>query len=207
MLLETVAISVPQPAGKDRRAFSFDSVWFYRDGTRVIPEISKRWLTVVFDPRDNSTANDFESTSTPMTVLSREKAKAIINSHDRLIEYLYDPNLAEDACFFRMRDGLKLEDISHLINQLSQDEPSNTSTRLWSLTIKPSHFSMYLSWNGKQELTRHSGSRCSARPMWQSMKTIKENRYAVDVTAIPFFRALNLLAEDIKSAQGNTLSG
>ena len=52
----------------------------------------------------------------------QEKAKAILKSHDRLTEYLYDPNLAEDACFFRMRDGLKLEDISQLISQLSQDE-------------------------------------------------------------------------------------
>ena len=35
---------------------------------------------------------------------------------------MYDPNLAEDACFFRLRDGLTREDMEELINQLNQDE-------------------------------------------------------------------------------------
>ena len=58
---EAVAISSSATSGQKTAApFSFDSVWFYRDGTRVIPEIGKRWLTVVFDPRYNSDVNDFD---------------------------------------------------------------------------------------------------------------------------------------------------
>jgi hypothetical protein len=109
---EAVAISSSATSEQKTSApFSFDAVWFYRDGTRVIPEIGKRWLTVVFNPSDNSDATEFESNNDSFI---QEKAKAILVSHDRLIEYIHDPNLAEDACFFKMRDGLKLEDIASL---------------------------------------------------------------------------------------------
>jgi hypothetical protein len=116
ILVAIQAYTAPEAVAR-AAAFSFDSVWFYRDGTRVVPEISRRWLTVVFDQRYISNANDFESTGGSNDSLIRKKARAIIKSHDRLIEYLYDPNLAEDTCFFRMRDGLKLEDVKTLINR------------------------------------------------------------------------------------------
>jgi hypothetical protein len=179
--------------------FSFDSVWFYRDGTRVVPEISKRWLTVVFDKRYISNVNEFASGSDTSDGLIQKKAKAIIKSHDRLIDYLYDPNIAEDACFFRMRAGLKLEDVSHLVNQLSQDGTVKYVHPTLLLNNKTfAFFNLFeMEWKtGTPEAERKS--LLSASHVVLDEEDEKENRYIVDVTAIPFFRALNLLAEDIR---------
>ena len=187
---EAVARAVP---------FSFDSVWFYRDGTRVVPEISKRWLTVVFDSRYISSADDFASTSDTSDGFIRKKARAIIKSHDRLIDYLYDPNIAEDACFFRMRAGLKLEDVRSLINQLSQDGTVKYVHPTLVLNNKTfAFFNVFeMEWKtGTPEAERKSLLGASHAVLDEEDE--KENRYIVDVTAIPFFRALNLLAEDIR---------
>jgi len=180
-------------------AFSFDSVWFYRDGTRVVPEISKRWLTVVFDSRYISNANDFASSSDSSDGFIRKKAKEIIKSHDRLIDYLYDPNIAEDACFFRMRAGLKPEDVRSLINQLSQDGTVKYVHPALVLNNKTfAFFNLFeMEWKtGTPEAERKS--LLSASHVVPDENDKKDNRYVVHVTAIPFFRALNLLAEDIR---------
>jgi hypothetical protein len=180
------AVTVPGSAtgGKKIAApFSFDSVWFYRDGTRVIPEISKRWLTVVFDQRYDSS-------------FIREKAKAIVNSNDRLIDYLYDRNLAEDAYFFKMRDGLKLDDISQLITQLNQDEAVKYVHPALVLNNKTfAFFNVFqMEWKTGIDKAQRDALLGAAHVAFDE----KENRYAVDVTAIPYFKALDLLAEDIR---------
>ena len=174
-------------------AFSFDSVWFYRDGTRIIPEIGKRWLTVVFTTGDNSTSNEFESTN-DSTI--QEKAKAILLSHDRLTEFLYDPNLAEGTCFFKMRDGLKLEEIHQLINQLNQDEAVRYAHP--TLVINNKTFAFFnvfqMEWKTGADLAEREALLSAAHVVFDD----KEKHYTVDVTTIPFFKALNLLAEDIR---------
>jgi hypothetical protein len=180
---EVVTVPGSATLGKKIAApFSFDSVWFYRDGTRVIPEISKRWLTVVFDSNDSN--------------FIQEKAKAIISSHDRLSDFLYDRNLAEDACFFRMRDGLKLEDISRLINQLNQDEAVKYVHPTLVLNNKTfAFFNVFkMEWKTGIDKAQREALLSAAHVAFDE----KENRYAVDVTAIPYFKALDLLAEDIR---------
>jgi len=178
---------------KTAAAFSFDSVWFYQGGTRVMPEIGKRWLTVVFAPGDNSTGADFGSTSDSFI---QEKAKAILLSHDRLIEYLFDPNLAEDACFFKMLDGLKLEDISQLINQLNQDEAVAYAQPTLVLNNKTfAFFNVFqLEWKTGTDEAQREALLSAAHVVFDENK----NRYAVDVATIPYFKALNLLAEDLR---------
>jgi hypothetical protein len=179
------AVTVPGSAtgGKKIAApFSFDSVWFYRDGTRVIPEISKRWLTVVFDSHDPN--------------VIQEKAKAIISSNDRLIDYLYDRNLDEDACFFKMRDGLKLQDISQLINQLNQDEALKYVHPTLVLNNRTfAFFNLFqMEWKTGVDKAQREALLSAAHVVFDE----KGNRYTVDVTAIPYFKALDLLAEDIR---------
>ena len=201
IILLLVAIqtsSVPEAVARGA-AFSFDSVWFDREGLRVVPEISTRWLTVVFEPRTNSTLNDFAATSDTTDSVIQRKAKAIIKSHDRLTEYLYDPNLAENACFFKMRPGLKLADIRHLINQLSQDRTVNYVHPTIVLNNKTFAFfnTFEMEWKTATPPAQRE-SLLSASHVAVEEHDKKDNRYAVDVTAIPFFRALNLLAEDIK---------
>ena len=195
-LLAAIQADTASEAVARAAAFSFDSVWFYRDGTRVVPEISTRWLTVVFDPRDNTNANVFESTSNTNDSFIQRKATAIIKSHDRLTEYLYDPNLAENACFFKMRDNLKLEDISHFINQLGQDRTVKYVHPTLVLNNKTFAFFNVFEMEWKTAIPK--AQRESLLSATHVAVDEKEKRYTVDVTAIPFFRALNLLAEDIK---------
>ena len=191
---ETGAISSSATSvQKTAKPFSFDAVWFYRDGTRVIPEIGKRWLTVVFDPSKNSDAIDFESNNDSFI---QEKAKAILVSHDRLIEYIHDPNLADEACFFRMRDGLTLEDIGQLINQVSQDQAVKYVHPTLILTNKTFAFfnEFQLEWKTGTDQPQREALLSAAHAAIGD----KENHYVVDVTALAFFTSLNLLAEDVK---------
>jgi hypothetical protein len=201
IILFLVAIQADTASEAVARAapFSFDSVWFYREGTRVVPEISKRWLSVVFHPAYGSNVNDFEATTDTNDSFIQKEATAIIKSHDRLIEYLYDPNLAEDACFFRMRDGLKPEEISRLINQLSQERAVKYVHPTLLLDSKTfAFFNVFqMEWKTVADMAqRESLLRASHAVVDETDE--KGNRYIVDVRAIPFFRAINLLAEDIK---------
>jgi hypothetical protein len=180
-------------------AFSFDSVWFYRDGTKVVPEISKRWLTVVFDSHYVAKADEFASTSDTADGFIQKKARSIVKSHDRLSDFLYDPNIAEDACFFRMRNGLKLEDVKKLIDQLSQDGTVRYVHP--TLVMDNKTFAFF----NRFEMEWKTGiAKAQRQPLLSAShakldeKDEKEKHYTVDVTAIPFFRALNLLAEDVR---------
>jgi len=180
-------------AKKTAAAFSFDSVWFYRDGTKVIPEIGKRWLTVVFDPHYISTLADFESTHDSII---QKQAKSVINSHNLLVEYFYDRNIAEDACFFKMRHDLKPEDIRHLINQLNQNKAVTYVHPTVVLNDKTfAFFNVFqMEWKTGTDKAEREALLSASHVVFDE----KENKYAVDVKAIPFFKAINLLAEDIK---------
>ncbi len=171
---------------------SFDSVWFYRDGTRVIPEIGKRWLTVVFDPGEN--ADDIDAGASK-DIFIQEKAKAVLLAHDRLTEYMYDPNLAEATGFFRLRDGLTLEDIRQLITQVGKEEAVRYVHPTLVLNNKTfAFFTLFqLEWKTGADAARREDLLNAAHVVFDE----KEKRFAVDVAAMPFFKALNLLAEDV----------
>jgi len=180
---------------KSAAAFSFDSVWFSRDGTRVVPEISKRWLTVVFNPRFNAGNTDLESANDGFVL---KKAEAIVNSYDLFSEYYYDPNIAEDACFFKMRNGLKLEDIRRLMNQLNRDRDVEYVHPTVVLNHKTfAFFNVFqMEWKTGADKARRKSLLGEAHTVLDENDE-KGNRYIVDVSKIPFFRAFNLLAEDI----------
>ncbi len=174
-------------------AFSFDSVWFYRDGTRVIPEISKRWLTVVFDVPSSADTTGLEPADDSII---KKKANAILISHNRLTEYFHDPDLAEDACFFKMRDGLTLADINQLINQLKGEKAVEYVHPTIVLNNKTLAF-----FNVFQMEWKTGVAKAEQEALLKESHAIFDettNSYAVNVTALPFFKAVNLLAEDIR---------
>lgn len=177
---------------KTAASFSFDSVWFYRDGTRVIPEIGKRWLTVVFDPGENADDIDVGASK---DIFIQEKAKAVLLAHDRLTEYLYDPNLAEATGFFKLRNGLTLEDIRQLIAQVSREDAVKYVHPTLVLNNKTFAFftSFQLEWKTGADMARREELLNAAHVTFDE----EEKRYVVDVAAMPFFKALNLLAEDV----------
>ena len=174
-------------------SFSFDSIWFYHDGTKVIPEISLRWLTVVFDPRYNTGENDLETTYDSFI---QEKAKALLSANDRLVDFLYDQNLAEDACFFMLREGLTREDLAALIQQLNQDEAVVYVHPAVVVDNKTCAFFnvLQLEWKTGTDRAQRDALLKEAHVVFDE----KESTYAVDVLTMPYFTALNLLAEDIR---------
>jgi hypothetical protein len=200
LLLAAVQADTASEALARGASFSFDSVWFYRDGTRVVPEISRRWLTVVFSQRYLTGANDLEPASDTENSFIRKKARAIVKSQKRLTGYLYDPNLAEDACFFRIRNGARLEDVRQLVRQLSQD---GTVAYVHPTVIVDNRtFAFFnafeMQWKtGTPEAERKSLLRATHAAVDENDE--KENRYTVDVARIPYFKALNLLAEDVRA--------
>lgn len=192
MLLALQADMAPEAAAK-AAAYSFDSVWFYRDGTKVVPEIGRRWLTVAFDLRANPTAADVE----PGTdIFIKKRANAILLSHAALAEYLYDPNIAEDACFFKMRNGLKPEDISRLISQLNTGNAVKYVHPTVILNGKTYAFFNAFQMEWKTGIRREQREKLLRET--HAVFDEKENRYTVNVAALPFFKALNLLSEDVR---------
>ena len=198
ILSETAAFAVSRFSSatgekKTAAAFSFDSIWFYRDGTKVIPEISLRWLTVVFDSRYNTSNNDFETTYDSFI---QEKARAFLGANDRLLDFFYDRTIAEDACFFMLREGLKREDIMQLITQLNQDEAVAYVHPTIVLDNKTYAFFnvLQLEWKTGADKAQRDALLSEAHVVFDE----KENTYVVDVLAMPYFRALNLLTEDIR---------
>jgi hypothetical protein len=174
-------------------AFSFDSVWFYRDGTRVIPEISKRWLTVVFDVPSGADTIGLEPADASII---KKKANAILISHNRLTEYFHDPDLAEDACFFKMRNGLTLADVNHLITQLRSEKSVEYVHPAIVLNNKTLAFFNVFQMQWKTGVAKAEQEAL----LKDSHAAFDEtaNSYTVNVTALPFFKAVNLLAEDIR---------
>ncbi len=195
-------------------AFSFDSVWFYRDGTRVVPEIGTNWLTVVFDPRSIPDGDSFEFSAAPDDAAAsggaseisdpagdfiKKKARAMVKANRRLSEYLYDPNLAEGACFLRMRNGLKPQEIRQLVSRLSRDGAVAYVHPTVIINGKTyAYFNAFdLKWKtGTSEAQRQSLLRASHAMLDENDPLA--TRHTVDVARIPFFKAFNLLAEDIR---------
>lgn len=178
---------------KTAAVFSFDSIWFYNEGVKVIPEISLHWLTVVYDPRYSSSDNEFETTYDSFI---REKSKTLLDANNRLVEFFCDRNLAENACFFRMRTGLNLQDVRELIAQINQDEAVQYVHP--ALVIDNKTFAFFNVFQIEWKTSTDKAQRESLLNDVHAVFNEKENYFAVDVTAIPFFRALNLLAEDIR---------
>jgi hypothetical protein len=172
--------------------FSLDDIWFYDGDKKVVPGISMSWLTVVFDARYAEAANGFEGT---YETFIPEKAKALIKTHGVLIDYMYDANIAEDACFFQLHDSLKRDELKEIINQLNQEEavlythPALVlDNKLWA------YFNAFnLEWKASADRERRAALLTQAHALYDE----KENVCRVNVLEIPFFTALNLMAEDI----------
>jgi hypothetical protein len=191
-LLAMQAASAPEARGGGA-PFSFDSLWFYRDGVKVVPEVGRQWLTAVFVQRYTEGTNDLEPNSeNPI----QKKARSVVKANRNLVEYLYDPNIAADACFFRMRTGLKPADISILISQLNRDGAFRYVHP--SLILSDKTYAYFDNFQMEWKSSAGKGERDTLLRAAHVTFAENGNQYIVDVRSIPFFKAFNLLAEDIR---------
>ncbi|WAC07440.1 MAG: hypothetical protein OS130_14630 [Thermodesulfobacteriota bacterium] len=183
------------PGKKPPAEFSFDDIWFDSEGAKMIPDISMNWLTVVFDPRYTNVNMSTTETGEVNESFIQEKAKALISSNSNLRDFLYDKNLAEDACFFRLREGMTAAELKQLIVQLNQDEAVNYIHPTIILNNKIYAFfnALRIKWKAGADTARKD------RLLRQVFAVFDkpENLYRVNVLEIPFFTALHLLGEDI----------
>ena len=183
------------PEKKLPAEFRFDDIWFDSGGTKIIPDISMKWLTVVFDPRYTNVNLDNNETGGTFESFIQEKAKTLISSYSSLIDFLYDKNLAEDACFFRLREGMTAAELTQLIIQLNQDEAVNYTHPTIILNDKIYAFfnALQIKWKAGADTARKDRLLQQAYVVFDK----PENLYRVNVLETPFFTALHLLGEDI----------
>jgi hypothetical protein len=181
-----------EPAGID-----FDDIWFYEeDRSRQIPDINLQWIAAAFD--ESTLAPDpgsFEPEWDPKTLLL-ERAREIAREYEQIVDVYYDENLAQDACFFNLRHGLEAGAVKDLIRALQTRESIayvHPTLILRGKTV--AYFNAFqMNWKtGVDDASRNvliEQAHVSLAPPGEV--------YRVDVLAIPFFKAINLLAEDIR---------
>lgn len=183
------------PEKKLPAEFNFDEIWFDSGGEKIIPTISTRWLTVVFDPRFTNVNEYSGEAGGTYESFIQEKAKAMITSYSGLTDFLYDKNLAEDACFFRLREGMSLPELKQLVIQLDQDEAVSYTHPAIIIDDKTYAFfnTFRLTWKEGVETSRQDRLLKQASVEFDKPAKV----YRANVFDIPFFTALHLLGDDI----------
>jgi hypothetical protein len=174
--------------------FSSEDIWFYdRDMSKVIAEMDLAWLTVVFapgliDPEIKEMGDVYKDRL-------RQWAKEIVNQYGGIIDFFYDQNLAEDACFFRLRDDIKGYVLQNLIRELNQKE--FVSYTHPTIKIKGKTYAFFDAFEMEWKTGVDAEIKADITSQVHVWLDKKENVYRVDLFQIPLFEAINLLAEDI----------
>lgn len=184
-------------SGREPAEIDFDDIWFYdEERSKRIPDIHPQWIAAAFDPDAlGPPAAAFEPARKPGSLL-QDRAGEIVRKYEPISEVLYDPNLAEDACFFRLREGLSRTDLKNLIRALGREGSIAYAHPV--LTIGQETVAYFNAFRMKWKTTVDESSRQSLREQAHVYYEHAHDIYRVDVMAIPFFEAINLLAEDVR---------
>ncbi|HNR12811.1 MAG TPA: hypothetical protein PKJ77_06540 [Thermodesulfobacteriota bacterium] len=175
--------------------FRFDDIWFTRGGQTIIPEVNLTWLTAVFDIRFMDVNLYTGEAQGTYEGFIKNKARELLNSNLGFVDYFYDPNLAEDACFFRVQEGITQPELKHVMDILNQDEAiSYTHPTLFLEDRIYAFFNAFsLTWKTGVEEARKESVLTQAGAFFDQENSV----YRVDVMRSPFFTALHLLSQDI----------
>ena len=187
-------------SGREPATIDFDDIWLYdEDRSKVIPDISLAWVAAAFneDALDPSPPA-FDSDVDPGGRFV-QRAKEAVGKYDAILDVFYDPNLAEDACFFALRDGLTESGVRDLIGSLNREEwVAYTHPALIVRGKTVAYFDAFqMEWKTGVEEASKQGLTEQAHVRYEPGEKI----YRVNVLEMPFFKAINLLAEDIRVAK------
>ncbi len=172
----------------------FDDIWFYdTEMVLVIPDIRLDWLTVVFRP--GLEAPEKSNAWSESEALFVQTAKEIVGSHSEIIDYFYDRNLAKDACFFKLREGLNQNLMGNLICLLNKHRSVAYTHPTIGVKGKTHAFfnAFDIEWKTGVEQALREAIMNKAHVSWDK----NEYTYRVALSRAPFFKAMNLIAEDI----------
>ena len=189
--------SLRRDAGEEAARIDFDDIWFYdEDRSKLIPDINLEWVAVAL----NAGALDAAPLAFEGEVELKDRflarARETLGAYDAILDVLYDPNLAEDGCFFRLRDGLSETGVKELIQGLDHEEwIAYTHPTLTVRGKTVAYFNAFrMEWKTGVEETSKQDLMTQAHVFFEPAKDI----YRVNVPTMPFFKAINLLAEDIR---------
>jgi hypothetical protein len=188
---------VQRESGREAAEIDFDDIWFYeQDGSKQIPDIHLRWVSVAFDMEALATDPDsLEPVADPEAVLL-ERAEKIVQEYEPIVDVRYDRNLAEDGCFFRLREGLGKGDIKSLMGKLLKNGSVayvHPVLRVREKTV--AYFNAFqMRWKTAVTDEAKQALMEQAHVVYEHASEI----YRVDVLDIPYFKALNLLTEDLR---------
>jgi len=196
--LESHGISVFGSGMEGKRipaVFLFDDVWFYeRGGVKTIPAINLEWIAVVFRISVRSAQPIGEGTQPQQS--HQEKAQGLLARYDDIKDFFCDDNLAEDTCFFRVQKGITEEKLLDVIRTLDNEETVDYAHP--TIDLKGKIFAYFnaidVKWKTGVSQEQQEALLKQARVTLDG----KEKIYRIDILEIPFFKALNLLAEDIR---------
>lgn len=175
--------------------FMFEDIWFYdRDMTKVVPETNLNWITVVFRSNFLPYASEDAGQAT-LERLLLDTAKAMAATHEEIIDIFYDRNLADDACFLKLRDGVEVSRLYQLITEFNTNEAVSYTHP--TITIKDKTYAFLNAF--EMEWKTDVGQEVKERLVNQAEVFFDgtENIYRVNIFKTPFFTPINLLAEDI----------
>jgi len=176
-------------------SFEFDDIWFYdSDLSRIIPDIDMNWVAVVFQP--DLFAYAFDSTEeSGLEDIITATARTIVSGFDEIVDLFYDHNLAEYSCFFKLREGIKKNELQNLLIELNKY--GDIAYAHPTIRLKDKTYAFFNAF--EIEWKTGADEDIQKRLMNQADVYIDKNEFAyrVNLFKIPFFKAISLLAEDI----------
>ena len=177
------------PEKKIPALLSPDDLWFYGEGlAKIVPELDPDWIAVVFRPQ-----------SAPREFPFQETDRVLLARFDELRDVFYDPNLAENTCFFELQAGLPSKAVWNLIATLNAAENVDYAHPTLRLHDKTFAFFDALEVAWKTSVTDAEKERLSAQ--LRISNDPQDKVWRVNLFEMPLFKAVNLLAEDVHVAR------
>ena len=163
--------------------FGLDDIWFYTPSmSKKVPDIDLNWLLIVF--RSDTT-----------------KAKDIVDSNEHIADFFCDSNLGKDACFFKLQEGMNEIMLQGLIAKLNPYEFVSYAHPALHISDKTYTFFNAFELEWKTGVDPDIQNRLMIQAHVSPDKN--KNTYTVNIFETPFFKAINLLAEDIHVLKAN----
>ncbi len=179
-------------------AFDFNHIWYYdTDLSKIIPDINPEWIAVVF-----RTMQDDSGSVTPASLdenFIKYQADGLMTQHNELVDYLYDPTLAQDACFFMLRPDVKTDMLPSLIHRINEHEAVSYAHPTFTFNGQSYAFfnAFTLQWKTGVTETRKAAVLRQVPVFFDDADQV----FRVNVWKQPFFEVFCLIAEDIHVAR------
>jgi hypothetical protein len=198
--LAVTRFSVDNPSKTMPAALNLMDIWFYNpDHNKTVPDIDLEWIAVVFRSSAIGSASlgSAETEQSPI----KDLAKDILDQREDLIDYYYDKNLADDACFFKLRPDMTIDAMASLLTRLNEHEAVSYAHP--ALRIQGRTFAFFNAFTLLWKTGVIEEEKAAVLNQVPVLFDEKDQVYRVDVCQKPFFQVLNLLAGDIRVAKAD----